>query len=88
MTQQRRGKLKSANLDKFLNLYAEDDTETIILGISRFKYLEIGTQLFDHGIGSVICIKGKKVAGYRKISVDKLVVLDSANNLDVWGAEA
>ena len=84
MTQQRKGKYKKANLDKFINFYGEDDTETIILGISRFKYIEIGKQLFDHGIGSVICIKGRKVSGYRKISVDKLIVLESANNLGVW----
>ena len=67
-------------MDKFLNIYAEDDTETIILGINRYNYNKIGTQLFDHGLGSVACVKGKKVQGYRKINVTDLTILKSANN--------
>ena len=80
VTQQRGKNIKNAHLDKFLNIYAEDDTETIILGINRYNYNKIGTQLFDHGLGSVACVKGKKVQGYRKINVTDLTILKSANN--------
>jgi DNA polymerase III alpha subunit len=80
VTQQRGKSVKNAHLDKFLNIYAEDDTETIILGISRYNYPKFGNKLFDHGIGTIVCIQGKKVRGFRKISVNNLKILKSANN--------
>ena len=78
MTQQRKS-YKNEHLDKFLNMYAEDDTETIILGVSRFDYPKFGPMLFEAGVNSVVAVFGNKVRGYRKVSVKRLKVLRAAN---------
>ena len=79
VTQQRKGKLKDKHLDKFLNVYGEDDTGNIIFGVSRFDYPKFGPMLFEAGVNSIIAVFGMKVRGYRKISVKRLKVLRSAN---------
>ena len=69
----RGGKLvKSHNL--FLNFTVEDDTDSIICTIDRYKYQKIGKPIAESGkIGEdFYLIKGILKNGWRKIYVDKV----------------
>lgn len=85
ITQKRKGVIKDPHLDQFLDFKAEDDTDAMFFGISRYKYEKLGKQLLgDHGVGSIIMIRGNKIPGFRKITVKNLKVLYSAKQKEYY----
>jgi hypothetical protein len=58
----------------FLNLTLEDDTDSIICTIDRFKYKAIGKEIAESGkVGEdFYLVRGEIKNGWRKIYVDKI----------------
>jgi len=63
-------------LDRYLKIQTEDDTESMLMGISRYLYETLGKQLVTAGVGSIVIIKGTKIPGFRKINIQKMRVLE------------
>lgn len=71
---------RDKHLDRYLKLQTEDDTESILMGVSRYLYDAIGLELIRSGIGSVMVIKGNKIPGFRKIQIQKMKILKQGTN--------
>ena len=57
----------------FLNLTEEDDTDTIICTVDRFKYAKYGKPIVESGkIGDYYLIKGRTQQGWRKIYIERI----------------
>lgn len=56
----------------FLNLTIEDDTDSMICTIDRFKYMKYGKPIIEGGkAGDWYIIKGKNRKGFRKLYIDR-----------------
>lgn len=57
----------------FLNLTVEDDTDTIICTVDRFRYAKYGKPIVESGkIGDYYLIKGRTQQGWRKIYIERI----------------
>ena len=65
--------------DKWLNIVVEDDTATIPIVISRFKYNTLGLPLLNkYKEGDWFIFAGQMRAGYRRIYVDRYKFIGDA----------
>ena len=73
------GRMPHPHLEKFLDMVVEDDTDVIFVSVNRYKYQRLGAPLFKHGADSIALITGRKIPGYRKVMIDEVRILRSAN---------
>jgi len=57
----------------FLNITVEDDTGSIICGINRYKYGNIGKPIVEEGkLGDWYLIRGTSQRGFRRLNVERV----------------
>lgn len=70
--QKRGGKLMEKNI-LFLNLVMEDDTDSIICSVNRFRYEKLGKPIVEGAVvGDWYLVKGHIKGGWRKVDIEKL----------------
>lgn len=70
---QKRGGVLMEGQTQYLNLTVEDDTSSILLSISKHKYLDLGKPIVESGkIGDWYLWKGWMYRGFRKVYVKRI----------------
>jgi len=68
---------KNKELDRYIKLNTEDDTENMLMGVNRYKYESMGLQIIEAGVGSIMIIGGTKIPSYRKINIERMKILEN-----------